>query len=350
MAALPPPGFETLSMVDLLRYQADHLDSCCVSTTVYLDLVLLHICRCVSAAVYLQLDPLCCISTSVSAAVYLPLCIRRWVYCAVYLELLWYIRRCEYISWPGTVYLAVYLSLYMYLPWCICNCVCVSTAVGLLLCICHCVSATVSTVLYIRHCICYCILATVSTVLYIHCCICRCISTTVYLPLYIHHFVSATVYLLPCICHCVCCVVYLLSFLPLCINPYECVSRSSTVYLALYPPQCICHCMYICYFISSTVYRPLCLLYGWEWSSTKREIELFIVQKRLSTEPSNGRIHAFIYLQNLKFAGDGRVAPAVANGGWRVKSCEWVYTNDSVHSPILSSSFDGILTTSRSSG
>jgi len=51
-------------------------------------------------------------------------------------------------------------------------------------------------------------------------------------------------------------------------------------------------------------------------------MELFIVQKRLSTEPSNGRIHAFIYLRNLKFAGDGRVAPAVANSGWRVKICE----------------------------
>jgi hypothetical protein len=51
----------------------------------------------------------------------------------------------------------------------------------------------------------------------------------------------------------------------------------------------------------------------------------------LSTELSNGRIHAFICLRNLKFAGDGRVAPAVANGRWRVKICEWVYTNDSVH-------------------
>jgi hypothetical protein len=56
VAALPPPGFETLSMVDLLRYQADHLDFCCVSTTVYVDLVQLCICRWVPAAVYL---PLC---------------------------------------------------------------------------------------------------------------------------------------------------------------------------------------------------------------------------------------------------------------------------------------------------
>ena len=103
-------------MVDLLRYQADHLDFCCVSTTVYLDFVLLCICRCVSAVVY---PPLCirhCIChcvycvvypllylllfiyRCVSVAVYLPPCIRRCVYRAVYLELLLYIRRCEYVS------------------------------------------------------------------------------------------------------------------------------------------------------------------------------------------------------------------------------------------------------------
>jgi hypothetical protein len=102
VAASQPPVFETLSMVDLLRYQADHLDFCCVSTNVYLDLVLLCICRCVSAAVYLPLcicrcvsavvyPPLCnclcllcCISTTVSAAVHLPLCIRCCVSAAVY--------------------------------------------------------------------------------------------------------------------------------------------------------------------------------------------------------------------------------------------------------------------------
>jgi hypothetical protein len=71
-------------MVDLLRYQADHLDFCCVSTTVYLDLVLLCICRCVSATVYLPLCLLCCISTTVSAAVHLPLCIRYCVSAAMY--------------------------------------------------------------------------------------------------------------------------------------------------------------------------------------------------------------------------------------------------------------------------
>ena len=98
-------------MVDLLRYQADHLDFCCVSTTVYLDLVLLYICRCVSVAVYLQLCICRCVSATVSTVlyihfcicccssttVYLPQCIRRCVYRAVYLELLLYIRRCEYV-------------------------------------------------------------------------------------------------------------------------------------------------------------------------------------------------------------------------------------------------------------
>jgi len=73
---LPPPGFETLSMVDLLRYQADHLDFCCVSTTVYLDLVLLYICRCVSAAVYLQLCICSCVSATVSTAM-IPL-VQQW--------------------------------------------------------------------------------------------------------------------------------------------------------------------------------------------------------------------------------------------------------------------------------
>jgi len=137
VAALPPPGFETLSMVDLLRYQADHLDFCCVSTTVYLDLVLLCICCRVSATVFAVLYICHCFCRCISTAVYPPLCI------------------------------------------CPCEC----AAVDLLLFICRCVSATVSTVLYIRHCICYCISTTVSAVLYIYCCICRCISTAVYLPL-----------------------------------------------------------------------------------------------------------------------------------------------------------------------
>jgi hypothetical protein len=101
------------------------------------------------------------------------------------------------------------------------------------------------------------------------------------------------------------------------------------------PVLYIWHCIYPCVsatvYISATVYLLLCLQYCWEWSSTQREIELSIVQKWLSTKLSNGRIHAFIYLRNLRFAGDGKVALAVANGGWQVKICEWVYTNDSVH-------------------
>ena len=155
MAALPPPGFETLSMVDLLRYQADHLDFGCVSTTVYLDLVLLRICHCVSV--------IWCFC--VSAAVYLPL----WIGCCL----------------SVTVYLPLYL-----LP-CICHCVCcvVYLPLFLPLYIYRCVSARVSApvnvyfdpVLYIRHCTRRCVSATVY------------ISTTVYPPLYI--------------CHCVCCIV-----------------------------------------------------------------------------------------------------------------------------------------------
>jgi len=120
VAASPPPGFETLSMVDLLRYQADHLDFCYVSTTVYLDLVLLCICRCVSAAVY---PPLCirhCVSATVSTVLYIHYCI----------------------------------------------CCCSSTTVYPLLCICRRVSAAV----YICHCFCRCI----STAVYPPLCICPC--------------------------------------------------------------------------------------------------------------------------------------------------------------------------------
>jgi len=173
---LLPLGFETLSMVDLLRYQADHQDFCCVST--------ICICHSVSAAMYLPLCLLCCISAIVFAVVYLLLCIRPCV------------------SAPVNVYL--------------------------------------DPVLYIWHCIRHCVSATV--------------------------YISATEYPSLYICHCVCCIV--------------------------------------------------------ESDRVQREIELSIVQKWLSTELSNGRIHAFICLRNLKFAGDGRVAPAVANGGWRVKICE----------------------------
>jgi len=75
VAALPPPRFETLRMVDLLQYQADHLDFCCVSTTVYLDLVLLCICRNVSATVYPLLCIRHCVSATVSTVLYIHYCI-----------------------------------------------------------------------------------------------------------------------------------------------------------------------------------------------------------------------------------------------------------------------------------
>ena len=163
VAALPPPGFETLSMVDLLRYQADHLDFCCVSTTVYLDLVLLCICRCVSAVVY----P--------------PLCICHCVYCVVYplLYLLLFIYHC--------VSAAVYIVL------CILNYFCISAAVNMYpdlvlyiwLYICHCI--------YLPWCICHCVCCVVYPLLYLPLCICRCVSAAVYLPLYILHCISATV-------------------------------------------------------------------------------------------------------------------------------------------------------------
>jgi len=169
----------------------------CVSwfgAAVYLPLC---ICRCLSDAVY---PPLCirhCVSATVSTVLYIHyciwccssttvyplLCICRHVYRAVYLELLLYIYRCEYVSWPGTVYLAVYLSLYIYLPWCICHCVCcvVYLPLFLPLYIYRCVSAPVHLPLWMCILIRYC----VSTTVYIF--------ATVYPPLYI--------------CHCVCCIV-----------------------------------------------------------------------------------------------------------------------------------------------
>ena len=54
---------------------------CCVSAAVYLPLCIR---RCVSATLYLPLCLLCCISTTVSAAVHLPLCIRCCESAAVY--------------------------------------------------------------------------------------------------------------------------------------------------------------------------------------------------------------------------------------------------------------------------
>jgi hypothetical protein len=202
---LPPPGFETLSMVDLLRYQADHLDFCCVSTTVYLDLVLLYIRRCVSAAVYLQLCICHCVYCVLYPLLYLLLCICRCVSAAVYIVL------CilNYFCMSAAVNMYPDLVLYIWLY--ICHCIY----------ICHGVSATVSAVLYIRSCLSDAAIRCCLSVTGIRCC------------------VSA----------------------------------------AVYPPLWICCCL------SATVYP-------------------------------------FIYQRNLKFAGDGRVAPAVANGGWRVKICE----------------------------
>jgi hypothetical protein len=157
VAALPPPRFETLSMADLLRYQADHLDFCCVSTTVYLDLVLLCICRCVSATVstvlYIRHCICYCISTTVSAVLYIHCCICHSLSAAVYLPL--------------------------------CLLCCISAIVYLPLCIRPCVSAPVNVYL--------------DPVLYIWQCIHRCVSAAVY--------ISATVYPPLYIGHCICCII-----------------------------------------------------------------------------------------------------------------------------------------------
>ena len=181
-------------------------------------------------------------------------------------------------------------------------------------------------------------LTVVSTTVYLLLFICHCIYCNVYPPLYLLLYIN----------HCVCCVVYPLLYLPLyllccisaivfavvylllCICP--CVSAPVNVYLdpVLYIWHCIRHCVSATVYISATVYMTL---YIWhfvccivESDRVQRAIKLCIVQKWLSTKLSNGRIHAFICLRNLKFTGDDRVAPAVANGGWRVKICEWVYT------------------------
>jgi hypothetical protein len=148
VTASPPPGFETLSMVDLLQYQADHLDFCCVCTTVYLDLVLLCICRCVSATVstvlYIHYCICCCSSTTVypplcichcvSAAVYICHCFCHCISTAVYPPLC--ICPCECISWSGTVYLALYLPLSI--CHCIYICYWISSTVYLPLCLLYC--------------------------------------------------------------------------------------------------------------------------------------------------------------------------------------------------------------------
>jgi len=167
---------------------------CCISAAVYLPLC---ICRCVYCVLYPLLYLLLFIYHCVSTAVYLPPYIRRCVYRAMYLELLLYIRRCEYVSWPGTVYLAVYLSLYIYLPWCICHCVCfvVYPLLYLPLCTRCCLSdAAIHGYLSDTGIRC-CVSASVYTPVWI----CCCLSVTVYQPLYIYlllyilHCISATV-------------------------------------------------------------------------------------------------------------------------------------------------------------
>jgi len=205
VAALPPPGFETLSMVDLLRYQVDHLDFCCVSTTVYLDLVLLYICHCVSAAAYLQLCICSCVSAIVSTVLYIhycicccssttvyPLqCICRCVSAAVYIVpcILNYFS----ISAAVNMYPDMVLYIWLYIYHCIY--------------ICHGVSATVSAVLYIRCCIRCCVPAAVYPTLLSAAVYPTLVSAAVYLPLCILCCGSAAVYLPLCSCHCVCCIV-----------------------------------------------------------------------------------------------------------------------------------------------
>jgi len=216
VAALPPPGFETLSKVNLLQYQADHLDFCCVSTTVYLDLVLLCICSCVSTAMY---PPLCirhCVSATVSTVLYIHYCICCCSSTTVY-PLLCICRR---------------VSVTVYIVLCILNYFCISAAVNMY------PDLVLYIWLYICHCIhiCHGVSATVSAALCIRCCICPCVSAAV----------SATVYPLLFIRRCY----------PLLLIWYW------------YPPLCICRCIYIFHCISSTVYLQLCLLHRQKCKST----------------------------------------------------------------------------------
>jgi len=119
-----------------------------------------------------------------------------------------------------------------------------------------------------------------------------------------------------CLLCCISAIVFAAVYLPLGIC--LCVSVPVNVYLD--PVLYICHCIHRCVsatvYISATVYRPLYIYhyvcYIVESDRVQREIELSIIQKRLSTELSHGRIHAFICLRNSKFVADGRVAPAVA--------------------------------------
>jgi hypothetical protein len=117
VAALPPPGFETLSMVGLVAISGRSprlllcilIWCCCISAAVYLPLC---ICRCVYCVVYPLLYLLLFIYHCVSAAVYLPPCICRCVYRAVFLN---------YFCISAAVNMYPDLVLYIYLPWCICH-------------------------------------------------------------------------------------------------------------------------------------------------------------------------------------------------------------------------------------
>ena len=204
---------------------------------------------------------------------------------------LWVTRRVRsFFLVSGCISVTVYISAMVYLPLC------------LLCCISAAVSATVYPLLFIPPAIRCCLSDTG-----IRCCV----SAAVYLPLWICCCSSATVYLQQCIYRCVSAPVYLPLWM--CILIRYCISGavSAAVYLPLY----ICHS--VCCIVES--------------DRVKREIELSILQKLLSTKLSNCWIYAFICLRNWKFPGDGRVAPAVANSGWWVNICEWLYTNDAVH-------------------
>ena len=80
------------------------------------------VCYSVSAAAYLPLCLLCCISAIVFAVVYLPLCIRPCVSAPVnvYLDPVLYIWHCI----RRCVSAAVYISATVYPPMYICHCVC----------------------------------------------------------------------------------------------------------------------------------------------------------------------------------------------------------------------------------
>jgi len=148
---------------------------------------LLCICRCVSTAVDLLLFICHCVSATVSTVLYICHCI---CYCIS--------ATCLLCCISTTVSAAVYPPLYIYL--------CISTILYLplcLLCLLCCISAIGFATVYLRLCICPCVSAPVNVyldpILYICHCIRHCASATVY--------ISATVYPPLYICHYVCCIV-----------------------------------------------------------------------------------------------------------------------------------------------